>query len=290
VHLHAASHTHAHNTSVALLSHRHKQLNLYAHLFSPCAAGAVREMAALLLARLLTRPDMAAALADFLQWQQQASAAAAGPATVFLLPGVLQTLALIFKFGRREQLLPLAPQLWQQVSGLLGDEGSSSSSGLGSNALTRKLAVKLVQRIGLVLLPPQLTGWRYVRAAADLGHNLAAAAAASTAIADQTAPAPAPANASPNDLQQPQQQQSDAAVAADAATEIPEEIEDVLGVLLSSCCDRDTVVRWSAAKGVGRLASCLPLELAEEVVDGVLGLLVPSGERMVWWFLAIVLL
>jgi hypothetical protein len=59
---------------------------------------------------------------------------------------------------------------------------------------------------------------------------------------------------------------------------IPEEIEDVLGVLLSSCCDRDTVVRWSAAKGVGRLASCLPLELAEEVVDGVLGLLVPSGE------------
>jgi hypothetical protein len=230
-------------------------------------------MAALLLARLLTRPDMAAALADFLQWQQQAVAAAAGPATVFMLPGVLQTLALIFKFGRREQLLPLAPQLWQQVAGLLGDEGSSSSSSssvLGSNALARKLAVKLVQRIGLVLLPPQLTGWRFRKTAADLGQNLAAAAA------DQAA---TPGIADVSDLQQapPQQQQLDAAVAAEA-TVIPEEIEDVLGVLLSSCCDRDTVVRWSAAKGVGRLASCLPLELAEEVVDGVLGLLVPSGE------------
>jgi hypothetical protein len=233
-------------------------------------------MAALLLARLLTRPDMAAALADFLQWQQQALAAAAGPATVFLLPGVLQTLALIFKFGRREQLLPLAPQLWQQVAGLLGDEGSS---GLGSNALARKLAVKLVQHIGLVLLPPQLTGWRYVRAAADLGQNLAAAGAGATAVADQTAaPANAPITADVSDLEQPQQQHVEAAAAAAAATEIPEEIEDVLGVLLSSCCDRDTVVRWSAAKGVGRLASCLPLELAEEVVDGVLGLLVPSGE------------
>jgi hypothetical protein len=230
-------------------------------------------MAALLLARLLTRPDMAAALADFLQWQQQAVAAAAGPATVFLLPGVLQTLALIFKFGRREQLLPLAPQLWQQVAGLLGDESSSSSSGLGSNALARKLAVKLVQRIGLVLLPPQLTGWRFVKAAADLGQNLAAAAAGTTA-------AP-PAGGS--DTQQPRQQHLDAVIAAEAATEIPEEIEDVLGVLLSSCCDRDTVVRWGAAKGVGRLASCLPLELAEEVVDGVLGLLVPSGEQMLWW-------
>lgn len=85
-------------------------------------------MAALLLARLLTRPDMAAALTDFLQWQQQALAAAAGPSTVFLLPGILQTLALIFKFGRREQLLPLAPQLWQQVAALLGDDSSSSSA------------------------------------------------------------------------------------------------------------------------------------------------------------------
>jgi hypothetical protein len=226
-------------------------------------------MAAVLLARLLTRPDMAAALTDFLQWQQQALAAAAGPATIFLLPGVLQTLALIFKFGRREQLLPLAPQLWQQVAALLGDDRSSSSS-LGSNVLARKLAVKLVQRIGLVLLPPQLQGWRHVRAAADLGQNLAAATAAGLSAATAAADAAPAAGIAPQD-------QGDAAAAVAAETEIPEEIEDVLGVLLSSCCDRDTVVRWSAAKGVGRLASCLPLELAEEVVDGVLGLLVPSG-------------
>ncbi|KAF6263485.1 armadillo-type protein [Scenedesmus sp. NREL 46B-D3] len=239
--------------------------------------GAVREMAALLLARLLTRPDMAAALADFLQWQQQALAAAAGPAAVFLLPGVLQTLALVFKFGRREQLLPLAPQLWQQVAGLLGDgSGSSSSSGLGSNALARKLAVKLVQRIGLVLLPPQLAGWRYVKTAADLGQNLSAAGAG--AGADHTgAPADAPGTAAAGG-----EQQQDAEAAGAAATEIPEETEDVLGVLLSSCCDRDTVVRWSAAKGVGRLASCLPLELAEEVVDGVMTLLVPSEPDSAW--------
>lgn len=225
-------------------------------------------MAALLLARLLTRPDMAVALADFMQWQQQALGAAAGPAAVFLLPGVMQTLALIFKIGRREQLLPLAPQLWQQVSALFGDD----NSGLASNALARKLAVKLTQRIGLVLLPPQLAGWRYVKAAGDLGRNLAAAGAANACSPQGTDTAPAPCSEAA--AAAPAAADSDA-----AAPEIPEEIEDLLGVLLSSCCDRDTVVRWSAAKGVGRLAGCLPRDLAEEVVEGTLGLLSPTGEH-----------
>lgn len=31
--------------------------------------------------------------------------------------------------------------------------------------------------------------------------------------------------------------------------EVPEELEEVLGLLLAGLKDRDTVVRWSAAKG-----------------------------------------
>jgi len=255
-----------------------------------CSTGAVREMAALLLARLLTRPDMTAALSDFVSWQQQALAGAQGPQTVFLLPGILQTLAQVYKLGRREQLLQWAPVVWQQLSALLAVD---TASGLASNALARKLAVKLTQRLGLVMLPPQLAGWRYVRAAEDMASNLSAAAAdcggnsgpqgqhpaGSGATNGTSTSGTATTNGRDSQDRQQQDKEREEGGKGEPAHEIPAEIEDVLGVLLGSCSDRDTVVRWSAAKGVGRLAACLPPELAEEVVLGVLGLLSPAGAQ-----------
>lgn len=242
-------------------------------------------MAAPLLARLLTRPDMTAGLADFITWQQQALAHATGPKAVFLLPGVLQTLAQVLKLGRREQLLQWAPVLWQQLSALLADD---AASGLASNALARKLAVKLVQRLGLVMLPPQLAGWRYVRAAEDMATNLAgfnssvsaaAPSAAAAAVGEPLAAAGAAVDGPSSAGGLPAAEVSLGTTEGPEVElpDIPAEIEDVLGVLLGSCSDRDTIVRWSAAKGVGRLAGCLPCELAEEVVHGVLGLLSPAG-------------
>lgn len=49
--------------------------------------GVVRDMAALLLGRLLTRPDMKNALGDFLTWSGEALKIAQGVRAPFLVPG-----------------------------------------------------------------------------------------------------------------------------------------------------------------------------------------------------------
>jgi hypothetical protein len=45
----------------------------------------------------------------------------------------------------------------------------------------------------------------------------------------------------------------------------------VLDKVLTSLSDTDTVVRWSAAKGVGRITMRLPKLYADDVVGAVLG-------------------
>ena len=50
---------------------------------------------------------------------------------------------------------------------------------------------------------------------------------------------------------------------------MPEAIEEILEQLLRGLRDADTVVRWSAAKGIGRVTSRLPLDLADDITESV---------------------
>ncbi len=54
--------------------------------------------------------------------------------------------------------------------------------------------------------------------------------------------------------------------------DIPDAIEDVIEELLCGLRDKETVIRWSAAKGVGRVTGRLPKELADDVVASLLQL------------------
>ncbi len=75
-------------------------------------------------------------------------------------------LSAIFATGQRTQLLPIAAQLWPSASQLMSSEAAQAS------VLTRKLAMKLVQRIGLTFLPPKVASWRYQRGQASLHNTL----------------------------------------------------------------------------------------------------------------------
>ncbi len=53
---------------------------------------------------------------------------------------------------------------------------------------------------------------------------------------------------------------------------IPNEIEDIIEQLLFGLKDKDTIVRWSSAKGIGRITNRLPKDMAEDVLVSVLDL------------------
>jgi hypothetical protein len=112
--------------------------------------------------------------------------------------------------------------------------------------LLRKLYIKLIQRLGTTFLPVRVLSWRYQRGNRSLE---AALKGATPTITEET-----------KDLQ----------VEDDDDVAVPDEIEEILGILLTGITDKDTIVRWSSAKGIGRITDRLSLQLANEVLDSLL--------------------
>ncbi|KPA79308.1 putative tubulin folding cofactor D [Leptomonas pyrrhocoris] len=249
-----------------------------------------REAAALLVARLLTRPDSARHRQLFFDFATfilessvksgegtgQAAAAAAAATAVervphhapwaflvegtqstfssllsqpFLLPGVLLAMAKTMKLGRREELVPFAATLLASVSAVYAQHPNDS--------LLCKTAVKVGQRLVLTMLRKKRAGWRYRRHIASLSANLASTSA------DAVVLALAPNAATP-------EEEEEAAEDDDVIDGEEESIETGIGLLLQAIGHKDTVVRWSAAKGVGRVCERLPGTFAGEVMEAVL--------------------
>ncbi|XP_071329122.1 tubulin-specific chaperone D isoform X2 [Trachinotus anak] len=201
-----------------------------------------RDAASVLVSKFMTRPDVKRKrLGDFLDWSLTTISQTNDQSMrdIMVLDGALQSLAKLFKHGKRDDLLQYAPTILQ----CLEQKHLSESS----QAMLRKLGVKLIQRLGLTFLKPRLAAWRYQRGSRSLAANLS---------------------------------MSQSATATDAVTpdmdtqeedyDIPEEVETVIEHLLVGLKDKETIVRWSAAKGIGRVTGRLPKELADEVVGSLL--------------------
>ncbi|XP_065333931.1 tubulin-specific chaperone D [Cloeon dipterum] len=154
--------------------------------------------------------------------------------------GVMAAVCWIFKHGKRDDLLPFAtPMLrWAQKC-TKGDQMFS---------LTHKFAMKLIQRIGLTYLKPRIAPWRYQRGSRSLADNLKTVASVESSSESTAEP-------------------------EDEDFEVPDELEEVVEELIQGLRHTDLVVRWSAAKGLGRITVRLPKELGDEVVASVLAVM-----------------
>lgn len=170
--------------------------------------------------------------------------------SVFAKEGTLSSVAMILKHGKREDLLPHAQKLLQWI---ITDDVKANS---GTNV--QKLIYKIVQRIGLVFLPPRMATWRYQRGNRSLTANL---------CGDGSPLAPSSDNL---DSQ------------LDENIDVPDEIEEVFDQLIQGLRSSDGIVRWSAAKGIGRVTGRLPQQLGDEVVGSILELFNPREGDGAW--------
>lgn len=192
----------------------------------------------------------------------------------FLLTGVLATLARLFKHGERSVMLPLAPSLWQHLKPL------SDEPAIGKSLIARKLLAKLAQRLALTLLDPTAVSSVVLatRAARRRGGTAdsqpahaaqAAVPAAQSSFQDHTGtavPARSTAQAGQQATHPLGSDEEVLALTREGLVVVP----DTIDALLLALRDQDTVVRWSAAKGLGRIAARLPARCAADVVDALL--------------------
>lgn len=122
-----------------------------------------------------------------------------------------------------------------------------------NNALVRKLKTKLTQRVGLCYLKPKVAAWRYQRGNRSLRQNLEG-----SQIDGDLVSAKPGLSAGEEDT--------------DDDEDISDNLEVVIEILLSGLGDKDTIVRWSAAKGIGRITQRLPQELAQDVIGSIIEL------------------
>ena len=201
-----------------------------------------RDAAAFCLAVTLTRRDVSASHLDSFVAQLISLISNLGESEAgFEAAGVLTALAAVYKRGDRKRLRALAATTFEGIRSCFGD------ASLAVRPLKR-VAVKLAARIGVALLKPRVASWCYMRGKRTLMTD------------DVSMPGAFAVSAGENEEQAIEFDDEDAEVV----------VEAIIDVLLQALRDSETKTRWSAAKGIGRIASRLPRGIADDVVEGVL--------------------
>ncbi|XP_076373668.1 LOW QUALITY PROTEIN: tubulin-specific chaperone D-like [Tachypleus tridentatus] len=205
----------------------------------------VQDAAAFLAARFITRPDVKEVhFFSFLKWTLKILERDVSSMNgLNLQAGVLAALALLFKHGKREDVKGYGIEILKKVLGCSLIDSKST--------VVRKMVLKLIQRIGLSFLPIKVSAWRYNRGSRSLIANLAAAHLL------------LPVNQGKNEYEEHKSEKD---------YELPDEMEDIIEQLLCGLRDKDTVIRWSAAKGIGRITGRLPEVLSGDIISSVLEL------------------
>lgn len=211
----------------------------------PCSA-----VAAFLSAKFLVRNEIKDIyLSPFLDW----TFVEMSRDQINVRYGTLLAISAILKHGKREDLLPYAPKILKWI---LEQDFKDST-----DFLKNKYYIKIIQRLGLIFMPPKIAVWRYNRGSRSLQTNLTSSSGIKI-----------------------MEFQSTTVTAIDEIddVDVPDEIEEVIEQLLHGLRSASGDVRWLSAKGVGRVTNRLPKTLGDEVVGSVIEILNPLEQHEAW--------
>lgn len=163
----------------------------------------------------------------------------------------LQLMALyyIFKIGKRDVIQTQGPRILKAI------QTSKLIESKDDNLL--KCIMKLVQRIGLSFLRTKVAPWRYQRGKRFIGE-MSGSLVGGDCI----------------DMAEDDVDEDNGCAF--------EELEDVIDVLLTGLRSASTIIRWSAAKGLGRICNRLPKEMAVSVLECILQLFSQRENNSAW--------
>lgn len=200
--------------------------------------GPVATASAQFLARLLSRRDVINVREQIVHWALNVHTDARVAALAFL--------AALFKHAQRQDLQPFLEPILDTLELIRGTEECGTKES--------HLVVKLATRVALAALPPKVAAWRYQRGnrvafETHLGEVRRVAKGVTGHIGNE-----------------------ESVIVEDMEEREVQVVERVVEIIAQGLRHQDTVVRWSAAKGVGRVTGRLPRDYAEEVVEEVFSL------------------
>jgi len=151
--------------------------------------------------------------------------------------------------------------------------------------LLRKMLVKWWTRTSCTLLPRQrLAPWRYQRGQRALLHNNPCASSVAMVVGDKENATPEKLESCGGDVGSGEKTFSttDPPLEEEDLFDVPDQVEDAMGRILEALSHSSTIVRWSAAKGVGRITERLPALCAQDVLDELLTLFEDPDKDRCW--------
>lgn len=239
---------------------------------------ASREVAGICLSKLLTRPDLEEShLLSFIDWSSSMLEKIMNSETInsaTQVIGILQCLCSIFQCGDRNTLLKISKSALHIIQ--LVNKNST-----GEFQLRNKLIMKLCQRIGMSFLPPRVPKWIYNRGRREI-HTTTTTTTSNNNNNNNAIPkVPSLDNNTPNLTINKKETEKEKEEEEDYS--IPEDMDGVVDTLLCGLRDSDTDVRWSSAKGIGRITCRLPtLELADQILEGVIDIFSDNENENAW--------